>query len=329
MPMRDRGRRGAHPRAGRRARGSGRGHSPAHARTTCARRSRSCSARDSSSRPTCRSCCCRCASRCARPPTWRSAARAHLPRRAARRGARRRPQRRRARGRHRLLERGLEQRRHPGAVAGARRAPSGARRAPWVAEALRPTNLAARPGGDAGVPRHRRRAAARPPSRARCPTASSCASSRTAPRRVTGRRPRDPRRAAGRAHRPRRADAALQHRRRGPAADRRVAALAGRLRGGRARRHGRHRGACRVPGPAGSAAARLRRAGGARSRPPAPRGSSSSIRSHRFTDGAEFVARARRPTTPSRRAPTGAGARRPGRRRSIRPALPDRRATRP
>ena len=32
------------------------------------------------------------------------------------------------------------------------------------------------------------------------------------------------------------------------------------------------------------------------------------VRSHRFTDGAEFVARARRPTTPTRRRRRGAGA---------------------
>ena len=70
-------------------------------------------------------------------------------------------------------------------------AAGGRRRAPWVAEALRPTNLAARPGARrlSRTPPPRRTLR---PSRARCPTGSTFASSRTAPRRSRSTATRSP-----------------------------------------------------------------------------------------------------------------------------------------
>ena len=162
----------------------------------------------------------------------------------------------------------------------------GLRRAPWVAEALRPTNLTDRP---AGGPQFREPdAPARLPSMARTlPDRFLVRIEQDGAEPVTVHTPADPRRAAGRAGRRRPAGDA-EARRRGPAADGRVAALAGRLRPGGRSRHGGHRAA---PGARSErrTGARLRRARGPVRGPTVRPGWTGLLRSHRFTDGAEFL----------------------------------------
>ncbi len=168
-----------------------------------------------------------------------------LSRRPARRDARRGPDRHRAVGRPGLLGDGLGRRR-PGGARGRRLvAAVGKARAPWVAEALRPTNLAARPGG---VPEFPDPAASDQHPRGRAHPARPVLRAHRAGRCRAGDpvRPAGPRRGAGRAGRPGRPERA-RPRRRGPAADRRVAGVAGRLRRGRAARHGTHDRRCRAP----------------------------------------------------------------------------------
>ena len=155
---------------------------------------------------------------------------------------------------------GLGERRHAGAVAGAAR--RGGRSPGAVgrrgAAADEPRRPARRRAARSPTPRAAQRP--RQPSRARCPTGSSSGSSRTAPRRVDRRTAARSPTSCPSGSTDATSSTALAARRRGPAAGRRVAALAGRLRRGRARRHGRHRRRCRVPGQAVRRLRRLRRA---------------------------------------------------------------------
>ena len=302
----------AHPRAGRaRARASAR----AIAELARARRgssSTSCSARASSSRATSRSCCCRCGSRCARPPTGArcgcgsSTTRVHAE--TLDEGL---SDAERAAG-IALLERGL------GRAATRRRRgrrwspPSAPRRAPWVAEALRPTNLAARPGGapefpdtpPRSGPPGRRAHAARPLLRARRAgrrrAASPVHGSAIPDELPVGLTDRDEltraRRSTTRTCRRSTSRCAGSSTTRRPSAS-----------------GWRSPCRCPLPGPGRPPAARLRRARGARpargrraARAPGPLAPLHRRRRVRRR-------RARRPTTPSRRARSGAGARRPGR----------------
>ena len=112
-----------------------------------------------------------------------------------------------------------------------------------------------------------------------------------------GPRPRDSRRAAGGPHRSRRVHRVADGQR-GPAADRRVAAVARRLRRGRARRHGGDRGVAAAPA-APSAGCSCMACARRSTRSPAPRASTVSFVRTASPTARSSSRRERRPTIPT------------------------------